>query len=138
MKNLYMPRATLASLFALAFVTISPQSESAQPAPALPEIALEATIVNNHREAVEAMVWVDGTLFKMGELPAGERRTFTLPTPVARGARYYLLGACENGEWIASDPLTASSARQPIFVVARTERQSYVRYARVQSVADQP
>lgn len=119
-------------VFALA---ATPALVSSQPAPATYR-AVQATIVNNHREPIEAQVWVDGALMKLGDLAPGERRTFALPPAVTGGAKYRLLGACAVSERIASDPITASFERHAHFIVGRTVRQSYVRYTR-ESGADQ-
>jgi hypothetical protein len=122
-----LSQTILLVLAATAWAAI-PDDASSQPAPIVPERAIETTFVNNHRETITAKVWVDGMLMTLGELPAGERRTFTLPAEVTSGTRYYLLGDSRNGMRIRSERLTGSGERHARFVVGRTARQSYVRY----------
>lgn len=114
---------------AVAALAATPNLVSSQPAPATYR-AVQATVVNNHRQPIEAQVWVDGYLMTLGEVAAGERRTFALPPTVTSGAKYRLLGTCEIGERITSDPVTASFERHAHFIVGRTVQQSYVRYTR--------
>jgi len=114
-------------------LAVVPDPASSQPAPLIPERALEATVVNNHREKITAKVWVDGMLMTLGELPDGERRTFTLPPEVVNGAKFYLIGDSRAGTRITSEALTGSSGRHAHFVVGRTHRQTYVRHVRLDS-----
>jgi hypothetical protein len=124
-------RSTMLSLAALAWA-LGPESARSQPAPILPEATIEATIVNNRREEITAKVWVDGLLMTLGDLPAGERRTFTLPPEVTTGARYYLLGDSRSGVRVRSEALTASTERHAHFVMGRSLQRSYVRYTKVE------
>ena len=125
-----LSRTMLLTLATTAWAVV-PDPASSQPAPLVPERALEATVVNNHRAPITAKVWVDGMLMTLGELPEGERRTFTLPPEVVNGAKFYLIGDSRTGTRIRSEPLTGSSGRHTHFVVGKTPRQTYVRYVRL-------
>jgi hypothetical protein len=129
-QNRRLSRTILLALATMAS-TVVPNSASSQPAPVIPELALEATVVNNHREVITAKVWVDGKLVILGELRDGERRTFTLPLEVVNGAKFYLVSDSRTGSRITSDALTGSRERHTNFVVGRTARQTYVRYDRL-------
>jgi hypothetical protein len=136
MKKLTTAHVQLVRMLALVAVALvaSPHTGYAQ---AVPDVggALEATFVNNHREDIDAKVWANGLLMTLGRVTQGERRTFTLPSTVSVGTRYYLLGDCPTGDRLTSDGLIAFAHRQAHFIVGKTARQSYVRYTDVPRAA---
>ena len=124
------PRTRLVGVVALALAASTlgacvTWGEAAQaPGTSLPQ--LEATFVNRHRHALEAVVSMKGREWRLGIVEPGQQRTFRLPRRVTEGDRYYLVGDCAHGERIASEAVVASPEDRPRFIAGRDSIGSYV------------